>query len=120
MSLNQRPKTLFIDIDGVLFKHKQLYSRSHSEPIVLPGVLEKFYEWDVLGYNIILVTGRRESEREATEKQLSDAGIIYDKLIMGIGGGDRIIINDFKIDSKIPTAHAICIDRDNGLLEVNI
>ena len=117
---NIKPKTLFIDIDGVLFQHKQIFARSASPPIVLPGVLEKFYEWDVMGYNIILTTGRRESEREATQKQLFDAGIIYDELIMGIGGGDRIIINDFKFDSKSPTAHAICIDRDKGLLEANI
>lgn len=117
---NEKAKTLFVDIDGVLFKHKQIFSRSEEAPIVLPGVLEKFYEWDVLGYNIILTTGRRESERESTVKQLSEAGIIFDDLIMGIGGGVRVIINDFKPDSKEPTAISICLERDSGLTGVSI
>lgn len=116
-----RPKTLFIDIDGtLLYHHGVANQQSKLPPKVLPGVLKRFGEWDFYGYNIILITGRRESERELTERQLNDIGIVYDKLIMGIGGGDRIIINDTKPDSNAPTAFAINVERNIGIENIEI
>ena len=112
--MNNKPKTIICDIDGVLLKHhnKGLSEQLKSEP--LDGTIEKINEWDVKGYNIILITGRRESQRENTEKQLSSFGIFYDTLIMGVGGGDRVIINDRKPNSDRDTAYAINLDRNNG------
>lgn len=117
----ERPKTIFLDIDGTLVKHKPIFENTSpdSELILLDGVLEKLYEWDMKGYRIILTTGRKESLRNATEQQLNKLGIFYDYLIMGIGGGDRILINDKKSDGRI-TAFAICPDRNLGIKEINI
>ena len=71
-------------------------------------------------YNIIvLVTGRRESMRKNTEKQLSEAGIIYDQLVMGIGGGSRVLINDDKPNGT-KTASAYSISRNNGIADIII
>lgn len=117
-----RPKTIFLDIDGTLVEHLgniEKQCMASSLPI-LPGTLEKISEWDRKGYNIILTTGRRESSRRRTEEQLESLGIIYDKLIMGIGGGPRVIINDLKIDSDEPTAIAINLKRNLGIKDVNI
>jgi hypothetical protein len=47
------------------------------------------------------------------------AGINYDQLIMGFGGGDRILINDRKSDSDRDTAYAINLKRNKGLLDEN-
>ena len=58
------------------------------------GTEDKINEWDAKGYNIILITGRRESLRKKTEEQLLSKNIFYDQLVMGVGGGDRVIIND--------------------------
>jgi len=58
--------------------------------------------------------------RNKTEKQLSKIGIFYDQLIMGIGGGDRVLINDRKPDSTRDTAYVINLDRNEGLKGVNI
>ena len=55
------------------------------------------------GYNIILITGRRESLRKKQKKQLLMYDIFYDQLIMGVGGGDRIVINDRKPNSERDT-----------------
>lgn len=116
-----RPKTIFCDIDGVLLMHKGDITSQHlSKPEVLPGVLEKFRDFDRAGFRIILTTGRRESTRKQTEKQLSEVGIFYDQLIMGIGGGPRILINDFKPNSTEETAIAINLERNAGLKEVEI
>ena len=117
-----RPKTIFCDLDGTLVKH--------SNPIeiqdpdlwleVLPGVHDKLVEWDTKGYHVVITTGRKESAREATVKQMQRAGIIYDQLIMGFGGGDRILINDRKKDSERDTASVINLTRNRGVEDVEL
>lgn len=117
----EKPKTIFIDIDGTILYHFGDITKQILNPTkLLKGVLDKFIEWDRLGYNIVLVTGRRESHREITEKQIKEAGLFYDQLIMGIGGGARVIINDLKPDSKEPTAIAISLERNEGLSGVEV
>jgi hypothetical protein len=118
--METRPKTLFIDVDGVLLEHNAVAKRATALPKVLPGVLDKIDEWDRKGYNIILTSGRRESERALTEEQLQSFGIIYDQLVMGIGGGQRILVNDFKLGSTDPTAIAVCIERNKGIQDLDI
>ena len=108
--------TILLDIDGTLLKHwgslEELMSNTAE---ILPGVKKKFQEWSLKDYNIILTTGRRESMREFTEKQLEDNNIFYDQLIMGFGRGPRVIINDTKPDSNIKTAIGITVERNKGL-----
>jgi len=112
----KRPRTIICDIDGTLFEHQGDICNQHlNSPIVLNGVKEKIREWDREGCSIILITGRKDSVRKETEKQLSTAGIVYDHLIMGVGGGVRVLINDNKPDKKDCTAVGICVDRNKGL-----
>jgi gamma-glutamyl-gamma-aminobutyrate hydrolase PuuD len=114
-------KTLFIDIDGTLLYHHGVPNKQTLlDAIVLPGVHDKLAEWEGKGYRIILTTGRKESERALTESQLANKGIQYDKLIMGISRGDRVIINDMKPNSDSPTAVAINVTRNEGLLNVEL
>jgi hypothetical protein len=116
-----RPKTIFCDIDGTLIEHMTPpEAASGRKGILLQGTTEKLSEWDRKGYRIILTTGRKESIRKPTEKMLARLGIFYDMLIMGIGGGDRILINDLKADSDRETAYAICIERNKGISKVEI
>ena len=116
-----RPKTIFCDIDGTLIEHAVPWESSlpSFKMKILPGTLDKLAEWDRKGYNIILTTGRRESLRKVTEQQLSEVGIFYDQLIMGIGGGMRILINDLKPNSDI-TAEAINLNRNQGIQQIEI
>jgi len=114
-------KTLFLDIDGTLIYHYGIPNKQTKlHPIMLPGVEEKLIKWEAEGHKIILMTGRRESERDITIKQLSDLGIVYDMLIMGINPGKRIIINDLKPESDEPTALAFCVKRNEGLKNIEI
>lgn len=120
--LKNRPKTIFCDIDGTIFAHlgsmtKILLDNGN----LLPGVREKFNEWDGKGYNIVLTTGRKESSRNHTEEQLRNAGLFWDHLIMGLGGGPRVIINDIKpYDPETPTAIAINVERNKGLGDLEV
>jgi hydroxymethylpyrimidine pyrophosphatase-like HAD family hydrolase len=116
-----RPKTIFCDIDGTLVEHfppGEIFSG--FKPKVLPGTIKKLLEWDKKGYNIILTTGRKESMRKITIEQLELAGIFYDQLIMGIGGGVRVLINDYKPNSTEETAVAITLERDFGISKIDI
>ena len=119
--MDYRPKTIFCDIDGTLVKHELPWKNATPKKKLelLSGTIEKFSEWDAKGHCIILVTGRKESLRKNTERQLSEAGIIYDKLIMGIGGGPRVLINDDKPNGD-KTAFAINIKRDHGIKGIEI
>lgn len=115
-----RPKTIICDIDGVIFKHHGDINHQHlTRPQLLPNALKNFQRWDREGCHIILVSGRRESTRTWTEKQLSEAGIFYDKLILGVGGGTRILINDMKPNSKEETAIAYNLIRNEGMSDDN-
>ena len=116
-----RPKTIFIDIDGTLIEHSENISKQFlSTPKLLDGTLEKLSEWDKKGYNIILTTGRREGVRKITENQLEELGIFYDQLIMGIGGGVRILINDKKKDRLDDTALSINLERNQGIGSIDL
>lgn len=119
--MNVRPKTILCDIDGTIAIHKLPIENANgiSKLELLEGTKEKFSEWDSKGYNIILITGRKESMREVTEKQLKDAGLFYDKLLMGVGGGDRILINDKKPDGRI-TAFSYNVDRNDGIKTIDV
>jgi|6_EtaG_2_1085325.scaffolds.fasta_scaffold27597_3 hydroxymethylpyrimidine pyrophosphatase-like HAD family hydrolase len=120
-----RPKTIFCDIDGTLVEHMSPSesTRLDAKMKVLPGSLEKLLEWERKGYKIILTTGRQKCATRQTERQLAEAGIIYDELIMGLGGGQRILINDLKQDKNSkenPTAISINLERNKGINAIDL
>jgi ribonucleotide monophosphatase NagD (HAD superfamily) len=119
--LDNRPKTIICDIDGTLIEHDLPATTSHPDynMRLLPGTLEKISDWDKKGYNIILLTGRRESSRKQTEEQLSKVGIFYDQLIMGVGGGKRYLINDLKPDGDT-AAYSINLIRNVGIGNIDL
>ena len=93
-------KTIICDIDGTIFKYSPRGTDQimNEEPVLLPGVKEKFNEWEMAGHRIIIITGRRESLRRWTEIQLTDAGIAFDTLLMGHADTEgRVLINDMKL-----------------------
>ena len=121
--LLMRPKTIFCDLDGTLVEHSNPIEVQNPklELKVLPGVHDKLNEWDTKGYHVVITTGRKHSAREATIKQMQRAGINYDQLIMGFGGGDRILINDRKPHTPDKdTAYCINLVRDKGIEDVEL
>ena len=114
-------KIIFLDIDGTILKHHGGHSSDlvHSKTVLLPGVKEKLDEWEVSGYQIIITTGRKESYRKFTEKQLLVCGVAYEQLIMGLGRGERVVVNDRKVNGD-NSATAICIERNEGIGKINL
>ena len=115
------PKTVFCDIDGTLLKHHgDILQNASRTAEVLPNVYESLKEWERRNYRIILITGRKESERGRTEAILQSLHIPYDALLMGLPNGDRVIINDRKSDATRPSAYALSPARNAGLVNQDI
>lgn len=115
------PKTIFCDIDGTLIEHKQdIMKNIYETPNILSNVIENIKLWDKLNYKIILITGRKESTREQTETQLSELCIVYDQLIMGVTNGDRILINDKKLNCIKNTCYCINLIRNQGMENIEL
>ncbi|MEY3378221.1 MAG: hypothetical protein RLZZ328_1381 [Bacteroidota bacterium] len=116
----EKPKTIFCDIDGTLIKHVHRFSYVGFEPaIALKGVIDKFNEWDSKGHKIILTTARKESARMLTEKQLTDLGLCWDQLIMGVTSGQRVLINDKHLESDLDRAISVNVITDQGFDDVD-
>jgi len=110
-----KPRTIICDIDGTILKHAHVFSDLNKfDPKANPGVIEKFNEWDSLGHKIILMTARKESARKLTESQLSELGIMWDVLIMGVTSGKRVLINDKLKEVDDDRAIAINVITDSG------
>lgn len=118
------PKTLLIDIDGTLIEQHENYIDRIAEGIpskLLPGTLDKLKEWESKSYKIILITARKESSRGITEAELARLGVFYDHLIMGVGVGPRIVINDLKPghpDDQM--AMGINLKRNTGIADITV
>lgn len=110
-----KPRTIFCDLDGTLLKHVHKYSNiNRIKPELNLGVLKKFDEWDSLGLKIILVTGRKESARQKTEQDLADLGIPYDQLVMNVGNGPRVMINDKMSEDSEDRITSVNVITDSG------
>lgn len=109
---------VLVDLDGTLIRYSQEAWTGRADLEPLPGTLEKLAEWRRKGYLIIITTGR-ELPRLETERQLRIAGIPYDQLITGIGGGPRHLLNDIKPDGTL-AAFAHNLPRNAGISSVNI
>jgi hypothetical protein len=111
-------KTYILDIDGTLLFHIPNFEQIYLYPNLdaLPMAKEKTFKWHCEGHYIILTSARPESLRDLTIKQLDAANIVYDLLILGVGAGPRILVNDY-VDE--PKAMAFNVKRNvDGLKDV--
>ncbi len=114
------PKTVFCDIDGTLLRHLGDICENYRSHALCAHAKETIQAWDKLNYKIILTTGRQESLRQETEKQLTALGIVYSQLIMGLPNGSRVVVNDKKPNGIENTAYAINVVRNGGLMNVDL
>ena len=112
--------TIFCDIDGVLIRHHPHSTSSPQDNEILKGA-DNLSKWKNDGHTIILTTARNEKFRNQTESLLRFFNISYDKLVMSLPAGPRVLINDHK-PSKLFTNQAVDIEveRDKGILDINL
>ena len=110
---------IFCDIDGTLIKYREFstYKSSKAEPIT--NTIKEINRAFNKGHNIILTTARPEYLRFHTLRELNKLNIQYHMLLMSIGRGPRILINDSKLSNKSRT-YAINVERDIGMSSTDI
>ena len=107
--------TWLIDVDGTVLAHN---GHLQGEDRLLPGVRE-FWRLIPDGDVVILLSARKESEREATLARIEAHGLRYNQAIFGLPTGERILINDSKPGGLV-TALAVSVARDAGLEAVGV
>lgn len=113
--MTHKPPTIIVDIDGCIFEHvgKGAALQWSDNMKLLPGVVEKFNEWEAKSAHIILITARKECCRELLERQLRSHRLFWDQLIMGVTSGRRYIYNDEKTPN-VPSCFGITLPRNEG------
>ncbi len=76
-----RPKTIMVDLDGVICTEERTFERPLAQPIA--GAREALERLRAAGHTVIVYTGRGWPEYKATRKWLDDHGFQYDGLHMG-------------------------------------
>jgi hypothetical protein len=115
LTLSTLPHTWLIDVDGTVLRHNG-YRTGQDD--LLPGVAEL---WARIPKNdfIVLLTARTEAERGSTLAVFAENGLRFDCAIFGLPTGERVLINDSK-PSGVRTALALNVERDRGLIDVNV
>lgn len=114
--LSNLSKSWIIDLDGTILKHNGY--KLDGEDSILPGALEflrNLPEEDL----VIFLTSRPASLAQSTENFLRNNRVRYNYIIYDAPYGERIVINDQK-PSGLNCAHAINVERDQGLKEIKI
>lgn len=109
--------TLFIDIDGTLFKNTGEFNKiswGENEPLI--HNIEKLKKLrKEKNATIILTTSRKSKYREKTILQMQKHNVPYDNIIFDLPHCPRYIINDFAPTNLYPTARAINLPRNGDL-----
>lgn len=76
-----RPKTIMVDLDGVICTEELFHDRPLAQPIA--GAREALRDLRAAGHTVIIYTARGWSEHRVTRHWLEQHGIEYDGLHMG-------------------------------------
>lgn len=116
-TVQQRSRTYFVDVDGVLLKNSGQYGRfnwTNNREVLLDNV-QTLRELQRQGAQIVVVTARTEEYRQSLEELLRSAGLEPHAIIMGLHHAARVLINDFAPTNPYPSALAISLPRDGRL-----
>ncbi len=113
--------TFFVDIDGTIVKYRKFSELSTSTLTPIQDVIDFINKSYDEGCHIVITTARPESFQLMTKQELEKLGVKYHQMIMGIGRGTRVVLNDKDPDAPdIPRALGINFVRDQGFKDVEI
>jgi hypothetical protein len=110
-----KKNTIFCDIDGTIFKYRKFedYTSTPAEPI--HSTIEYLKQQKEEGHMIIFTTARPYTLFSHTVWELETHNVYFDRIIMDIERGPRILINDMDPGKDEPRAIAINLVRDKGI-----
>ena len=110
-----------MDIDGTLVKYRKFeeLSTAKLEPIQeVVDFINKSYDD---GCHIVITTARTEPYRLFTKQELEKIGLKYHQIIMGLGRGTRIVINDKDPDKpNLDRAVGLNLTRNEGFKNIDL
>ena len=110
--------TIFCDIDGTLFSYRTFSKYKTTDPTPIKNTITQINKSYDDGHHIVLTTARPEYLRIHTMNELNKTNIRYHKLVMAIGRGPRILINDNESSApEIDRAFAINVKRNEGFTD---
>lgn len=105
--------TIFCDIDGTIFKYRKFNNYLTTVPTPIPSVVTELNRLKDEGHTIVLTSARPENLREHTTKELNNANVPFDQLVLNLARGTRYLVNDMEDPTK-PRAVSLNIRRDEG------
>jgi predicted secreted acid phosphatase len=106
--------TIFCDIDGTIFKYRKFENIFDEKASLIDGIQKYLKHFSLNGGHIVITTARPNNLREFTIDELIENNIPFDQLVMGIGRGERILINDSEFEN-VPRAIAIALNRNQSI-----
>ncbi len=76
-----RPKTIMVDLDGVICTEERTFERPLAQPI--DGAREALQRLRAAGHTIVIYTARGWAEYKVAKQWLDDHGMAYDAIQMG-------------------------------------
>lgn len=113
--------TFFVDIDGTLVKYRKFQELSTAKLEPISEVIDFINKSFDNGSHIIITTARPESYRNYTINELNEIGVKYHQIVMGLGRGTRIVINDKDPQKpEIDRAVGVNLIRDLGFKNIDL
>ncbi len=107
--------TFFVDIDGTLVQYRKFSELSTSVLTPIQEVIDVVNKYYDEGAIIVITTARPNSYELFTKQELEKIGVKYHQLVMDLGRGTRVILNDKDPENEqIPRALGINLNRNQG------
>jgi len=113
--------TFFVDIDGTIVKYRKFSELSTAVLTPIQDVINFLNKSYDEGAHIVITTARPPQYELFTKQELEKLGVKYHQMIMGIGRGTRVVLNDKDPEMPdLPRAWGINFTRDKGLQDIEI
>lgn len=113
--------TFFVDIDGTLVKYRKFQELSTAKLEPISEVIDFINKSFDNGSHVIITTARPEDLELFTKQELEVLGVKYHQIVMGLGRGTRIVINDKDPQKpEIDRAVGVNLIRDLGFKNIDL
>lgn len=111
----QANKTIFCDLDGVIFKNQSHYFENNYSiaPEINKAAVAYLLKQHINGATIVFTTSRPEEFRKITTDALDSAGFSEYKILFDLPHAPRLLINDYAITNPYPSASCLNVSRDD-------
>ena len=107
--------TFFVDIDGTLVKYRKFAELETSVLEPIQDVIDTINNYYEQGTHIVITSARPDSYELFTKQELETIGIKYHQLILGLGRGTRVVINDNDPENpEISRSMGVNLNRNMG------